>query len=172
MTPELVAVSVGADVRGLRSLSGVLARDDAVDVLADARWCDYGTSVATSIDDEATAIEAAWTEGVDGEPAFAEAIADGDAAQEWLAMFVDDNIQFVRLLGRPPGDEGDVPSADPFPDRALQLEGVGQVLASFGPLLDDDVNASLAQELAAADDALRAGDLELRTTTSPSWTRS
>ena len=82
-------------------------------------WCAYATSVAATIDEEATAIESAWSDGVDGEPPFAEVVADGDQAQEWLAMFVDDNIQLVRLLGRPIGDEGDVPSADPYRDREV-----------------------------------------------------
>ena len=161
MTPELIAGSVGADVRGLRALHGVLAADDAVERLADPDWCAYVTSVAATIDDEATAIESSWTEGVDGEPSFAEVIADGDEAQDWLAMFVDDNIQLVRLLGRPLGDEGDVPSADPFRDRDLQLGGVGEVFVALGPLIDDEVDAILVQQLDDASATLRTGDLDV-----------
>ena len=161
LTPELIAGSVGADVRGLRSLYGVLARDDGVELLADTRWCAYASSVATTIEEEATAIESAWTEGVDGEPPVAEVVTGGDDAQDWLAMFVDDNIQLVRLLGRPLGDEGDVPSRDPFRDRDLQLGGVDDVFVGLEGLIDDEVDATLAQQLADASEALRSGDLDV-----------
>ena len=117
--------------------------------------------MATTIEDEATAIESAWTEGVDGEPPFAEVVTDGDEAQDWLAMFVDDDIQLVRLLGRPLGDEGDVPSRDPFRDRDLQLGGVDDVFVGLEGLIDDEVDATLAQQLVDASEALRSGDLDL-----------
>ena len=133
LTPELIAGSVGADVRGLRSLYGVLARDDAVELLANPRWCAYANSVATTIEDEATAIEAAWTEGVDGEPPFAEVVTDGDQAQDWLAMFVDDDIQLVRLLGRPLGDEGDVAVPRPVPRSASCSSVVSTTSSSASP---------------------------------------
>jgi predicted lipoprotein len=161
LTPETIAGSVGADVRGLGSLYGVLARDDAVELLADPRWCAYATSVATTVHDEATAIERAWTAGADGEPAFAEVITDDDVAQDWLAMFVDDDIQLVRLLGRPLPEDAAEASPDPFRDRALQLGGVGDVFAALAGLIDDDVDATVAEQLAAAGEALRAGDLDV-----------
>ena len=101
LTPELIAGSVGADVRGLRSLYGVLARDDAVELLADPRWCAYATSVATTIDDEATAIESAWTVGVDGEPPFADVVTDGDAGPG-LAGDVRRRRHPARPAARPP----------------------------------------------------------------------
>ncbi len=139
----------------------MLSGDDAAERLSDPSWCAYATSVAATIDEEATAIESAWTEGVDGEPPFAEVVADGDQAQEWLAMFVDDNIQLVRLLGRPIGDEGDVPSTDLFRDREVQLRGVADVFVALSPLIDEDVNAILVQQFDDAAAALRSGDLEL-----------
>ena len=160
LTPETIAGSVGADVRGLRSIENVLARDDAVELLGDPRWCAYLTSVATTIEDEAIAIEAAWTTGVDGEPPFAEVVADADEAQAWLSMFVDDNVQLVRLVGRPVSTEEQAESTDPLADREGQLTGVEEVFVSVGALLDDELNVDLTQQLVAAKEALRAGDAE------------
>ena len=98
LTPELIAGSVGADVRGLRSLDGVLGRDDAVELLGDPRWCAYAHQ--RRHDDRRRGERHRRRHGRPVSTASRRSPTSSptrDEAQDWLSMFVDDNIQLVRL---------------------------------------------------------------------------
>lgn len=159
LTTEVIAEEVGSDNRGLRALRALLARDDAVERLADERWCDYATAVAGVITGAADDIVADWTGSFDGGPPFEDVVA-GSAAQTWLSMFVNDDIQLVRRAGAQSSSDGDVPPPDPAADGAAQLRGVAAVMTALGPLLGDDLDARLQGELDAAITAFDTGNVD------------
>lgn len=152
ITPEVVAKNVGADTRGLTALRFVFSADDAPDRLADAAWCDYSAAVAAVVADEATVVADAWVD-------LADRFGDDDAADGWLEMVVNDDINVVHKLTEEPRDLGDAPP-DVAADRAAQLEGVAEVWTALGPMLDDDLGERLSAEIEAARAAFAADDIE------------
>lgn len=152
ITPEVVAKNVGADTRGLTALRFVLASGDAPALLTDTLWCDYVESVTAIVADEATVVADAWVE-------FAAELGDDDAADDWIEMIVNDDINVVHKLTEEPRDLGDAPPDVPA-DRSAQLAGLADVWSALGELLDDDLAERLSAEIAAARAAYVDGDLE------------
>jgi predicted lipoprotein len=152
ITSEIVAKNVGADTRGLTALRFVLASDEAGERLADAAWCDYAEAVAAVVADEATVVAEAWVE-------LGDQFGDDDAADGWLEMVVNDDINVVHKLTEEPRDLGDAPP-DVAADRAAQLGGLADVWSALGELLDDDLAERLSAEIEAARAAYADGDLD------------
>lgn len=152
ITAEVVAKNVGADTRGLTALRFVLGSDDAPDRLADAAWCDYTAAVATVVADEAGVVAEAWVD-------LAEQFGDDDAADGWVEMIVNDDINVVHKLTEEPRDLGDAPP-DVAADRAAQLEGVADVWTALGPMLGDELAERLSVEIESARAAYAGDDIE------------
>ena len=157
---DVIARRVGADNRGLSALRWVLTRDDAVALLGDERWCDYLTANAEVIRTESDLVVGDWTESWEDGPAFVDLVADGDEAERWLEMLVNDNTFLAHRLTEAPDDEGDAPPADVAADRVAQLAGLREVAVELGPLLGDELEARLLAEIDAAAAAYDAGDVE------------
>ena len=100
---------------------------------------------------EADLIVADWTESWDDGDAFVEVLADDGEADAWLEMLVNDGIFLVHKLTEEPRDEGDLPPLDVAADRAVQLDGVGEVYDALEPLLGDDLAERLDDEIEAAE---------------------
>ena len=160
ITAEVIANNVGADTRGLTAMRWVLERDDAVELLADERWCDYVQSSAEVIAGEADLIVGDWTESWDGGEPFAEVVADEEQSDDWLEMLVNDNIFLVHKLTEEPREEGDVAPVDLAADRAAQMTGVASVFEALGPLLGDDLSERVDEEITAAREAFASGDID------------
>jgi len=152
ITPEVVAKNVGADTRGLTALRFVLASDESPARLTDGAWCDYAESVAAVVADEATIVGEAWVD-------LSEQLGDTDAADGWIEMIVNDDINVVHKLTEEPRDLGDAPP-DVAADRAAQLDGLADVWSSLGELLDADLAGRLLDEIEAARAAYAGGDIE------------
>ena len=157
---DVIARRVGADNRGLSALRWVLTRDDAIALLGDERWCDYLTANAEVIRTESELVVGDWTESWEDGPAFVDLVADGDEAERWLEMLVNDNTFLAHRLTEAPDDEGDAPPADVAADRVAQLAGLREVAIELGPLLGDELEARLLAEIDAAAAAYDAGDVE------------
>jgi predicted lipoprotein len=160
ITADVIGNNVGADTRGLTAMRWVLERDDADDLLADERWCDYLRSSAEVIAAEAGLLVGDWTESWDDGPAFSDLIADDAEADSWLEMLVNDNIFLAHAMTEEPADEGDVPAADVAGDRAAQLLGMYEVAVALRPLLGDDLGERLANEIESARATYASGDVD------------
>jgi predicted lipoprotein len=157
---DVISRRVGADNRGLSALRWVLTRDDAVALLGDERWCDYLTASAEVIRMEGDLVVGDWTESWEEGPAFVELVAEGDVAERWLGMLVNDNTFLAHRLSEAPDDEGDAPPIDVAADRLAQLAGLREVAVELGPLLGDELEARLLAEIDTAAAAYEAGDVE------------
>jgi predicted lipoprotein len=152
ITPEVVAKNVGADTRGLTALRFVVASDDSPTLLTDRAWCDYAESVAVVVADEATVVAETWVD-------LTEQFGDDAAADDWVEMVVNDDINVVHKLTEEPRDLGDAPP-DAAADRAAQMTGLADVWRSFGPMLPDDLAERLTSEIEAARTAYADGDID------------
>lgn len=157
--PDVVGDTVGADTRGLSALRWVLTNDDVLERLGDERWCDYLTSTAAVVAQEADLLAADWTESWEEGPPFVEVLADNGAADEWLGMFVNDNINIANQLTTEPDDRSDEPISAST-DRVAQLEGLAAFADAIGTLLGEDLSGRLDDEIEAATAAYAAGDIE------------
>ena len=157
---DVISRRVGADNRGLSALRWVLARDDAVELLDDERWCDYLTANAEVIRTESDLVIGDWTGSWEDGPAFADVVADSDETDTWLGMLVNDNVFLAHRLTESADDEGDAPPVDVAADRVVQLAGLREVATSLGPLLGDELETRLLGEIDAAAAAYEAGDVE------------
>ncbi len=160
ITADVIGNNVGADTRGLTAMRWVLEHDDVGELLGDDRWCDYLRGNAGVIAAEADLIVADWTESWDDGDAFVDRLGDDGEADAWMEMLVNDGIFLVHKLTEEPRDEGDLPPLDAPADRAVQLEGIGEVYDSLEPLLGDDLAERVDDEIEAAIDAFEAGDLD------------
>ena len=184
--PDTVRAT-STSARGLGALEHLLFADGertAARLRGEPERCAYASAVATVAAEESDAVSRAWSEGVDGEPPYAEALTgegpDAIDAEEAVGMLVERHLFLVERIadaeiGASLGMRG-----TPLPealaegaagaggeDVAARLEGIRAEYApggedgeaTLGDLLrerDPDVHARLTQRLDAAITAARA----------------
>lgn len=153
ITSDVVAKNIGADSRGLSSMRYVLTADDSMQHVRDPKWCDYLVAVSEAAFEEANVVADTWA-------VLADQFSDDEAADSWLEMIVNDDINVVHKITEEPRDLGDAPP-DVAADRAAVLEGVMEVWTALGPMLGDDLAERLLAQIEAARDAYSTDDIEL-----------
>jgi predicted lipoprotein len=182
LTADVIGTQMSSALRGFGALEHVLFAPDAVVGLQAARTCEYVIAVATVAATEATAVANAWSEPTGDEPAFRDVfVGAGDAAT--ADMVLDDLVnESLHLTERMTdlelrvvrGAGPDAPPPDPIDTDLLlsihegraglgiaddldRLAGLRTVYVDgLGPLLGDDLRATVTAEIDAATAAFHA----------------
>lgn len=177
---ESTVLSTSTSSRGLGAVEHLLFGDGeatASRLAREPRRCAYARAVAGVVAAETAALSAAWAEGLDGDPPYAETLggegADAMSGEEAIGMIVEDHLFLVQqisdhelgpslgLRGAPrPEALAEGAAGRGAADIALRLEGLRAAYApgmegeSLGDLLGDRSDAVRGRLLARLDEAV------------------
>lgn len=173
---ERLSTRIGADQRGIGAVDYLLGYgEEALDVLGDARRCQYLEGVAEVMADEAALLDADWSQSWEGGDPYRDFFAVADHGD--LDRVVNDTLFLLEritdlelgnalgVMGREANpyaiDEGPAGAGvDDLHQRLIGLQavliGLGQEPAGLSPLLGDDLTDRLGEQFQAAFDAVGA----------------
>jgi predicted lipoprotein len=189
LTAEVVGTQMSSALRGLGALEHVLFPADALTGIGSPRTCEYAVAVATVAATEAAAVAEAWSEPTGDEPPYRDVFVGADdskTADMALDDLVNESLNLTERMtdielrvvrgdgpGAPPPDPIDTdlllsihegPAGLGVADALDRLAGLRTVYVDgLGPLLGDDLLATITGELDAATSAFEAvGDTTMR----------